>query len=242
MSFGDQSYVHAWNADGDVVDDGTMQNLDTLDDFTYASFASTEAQEGAGQIWRDTDFAGDFVLYDAGSSDMPQLSHSSSYATLPDVDTSPAMYSAGFFEQFVTIGFFSTTEPAPALSQPYTPTPSPRSTSQEFRCSDCGKKYQTKNNLQRHRRSAAHSPLASTLLAFRSPSDSPQMNPMIAIIDPSIKVLHDCPHPDCLRKGDQGFVRKDNMIQHQRLVHGTKIDKRDRTPKNKGEIKKRRSS
>jgi len=65
---------------------------------------------------------------------------------------------------------------------------------------------------------------------------------MIPITDPTVKVLYNCPFENCHRKGDQGFARKDNMIQHQRLVHGAKIDKRDRTQKNKGEVKKRRSS
>jgi len=42
------------------------------------------------------------------------------------------------------------------------------------------------------------------------------------------KALYECPHSDCPRKGENGFLRKDNMIQHQRLVHNTNLPKRER--------------
>lgn len=38
--------------------------------------------------------------------------------------------------------------------------------------------------------------------------------------------LLDCPFPDCERVGENGFKRKDNLLQHQRSVHGDNIPKR----------------
>lgn len=40
-----------------------------------------------------------------------------------------------------------------------------------------------------------------------------------------IKKLFDCPVPGCDRVGGYGFKRKDNILQHRRLVHGEDIPK-----------------
>lgn len=40
-----------------------------------------------------------------------------------------------------------------------------------------------------------------------------------------VKKLLDCTFPDCDRVGEDGFKRKDNMLQHRRLVHGEDIPK-----------------
>lgn len=39
------------------------------------------------------------------------------------------------------------------------------------------------------------------------------------------KKLLNCPVPNCHRVGDRGFKRKDNLLQHRRLLHGEDIPK-----------------
>ncbi|KAK3054702.1 hypothetical protein LTR09_004431 [Extremus antarcticus] len=38
----------------------------------------------------------------------------------------------------------------------------------------------------------------------------------------------DCGHPVCRRKGDQGFTRKDKMLEHEREVHGMRAEGSER--------------
>ncbi|KAF8426220.1 hypothetical protein EV426DRAFT_704157 [Tirmania nivea] len=159
--------------------------------------------------------------------------------TSSDVDSSPLQL---FTDRFINVNH-SNRNHAPTLNSLIpsafpSPTvynasvhPSPTiSQAQSFTCSVCWKKYKTKNNLQRHRRDALHGPATpSPLFSNASPGvfdSSGHSSPIIPLFQD--RKLYECPHPDCPRKGENGFPRKDNMIQHQRLVHNANLPKRQR--------------
>lgn len=99
-----------------------------------------------------------------------------------------------------------------------------------FICTKCGRGYKTKHNLQRHRRNASHGPSTPThrFLNFQNSVPAIGHPSPLQVEIVSDRLMYDCPHPECHRKGDRGFPRKDNMVQHQRLVHNAAIVKRER--------------
>ena len=71
---------------------------------------------------------------------------------------------------------------------------------------DCSGSFTTRYNLQRHEK---------TVHRACDPTQSPPK--------------YDCPDAECERKGYNGFSRRDNMIQHQKMVHmlplqGSRVD------------------
>ena len=95
-------------------------------------------------------------------------------------------------------------------------------------CYECGKKFSTKNNCQRHRRNVHGSNSSSPFIAnlptsIQGVKESASLIPVLLE-----KQKRDCPYPTCKRKGKMGFSRLDNLIQHRRNVHDENIPKRQR--------------
>ena len=100
--------------------------------------------------------------------------------------------------------------------------------SSRFECHECGKRFSTKNNCQRHRRNVHRSNSPSPFI--ENLPTSIQGVKESAILVPVLleKQKCDCPHSTCKRKGKMGFSRPDNLIQHRRNVHNENIPKRQR--------------
>ena len=94
-----------------------------------------------------------------------------------------------------------------------------------FECHECGKKFSTKNNCQRHRRNV-HGSNSSSPYIESLPTNIQGVKRSANLIPVQQKC--DCPHLTCKRKGKMGFSRPDNLIQHRRNVHNENIPKRQR--------------
>lgn len=60
---------------------------------------------------------------------------------------------------------------------------------------------------------------------FRNRNDFTRHYNTLHYCKPGAKRLIDCPVPGCQRVGENGFTRRDNLLQHRRGLHGEDIPK-----------------